>query len=94
MALSPDGSLVAFTVTRIVEAENRRHREVWMATLADGRPVGDPFRFTDPTEDSHGPRWSPDGSVVSFTSRRGKDSNTTWFARVAAPGARPTTSTA
>lgn len=86
VAVAPDGRLVAFTVTTVVEAENRRHREVWMAPLANGRPSGEPFRFTDPTEDSHGPRWSPDGSVVSFTSKRGKDPNTTWFARVAAPG--------
>ena len=33
VAISPDGALVAFTVTTIDEAENRRHREIWMQEL-------------------------------------------------------------
>ncbi|MEX0690856.1 MAG: S9 family peptidase [Gemmatimonadales bacterium] len=86
VALSPTGDLVAYTVTTVNEAENERHREVWLQRLRDGRPDGAPFRFTDPTEESSGPRWSPDGTVLSFTSRRGEDQNSTWFARVTAPG--------
>ncbi|MBI4540998.1 MAG: S9 family peptidase [Gemmatimonadetes bacterium] len=84
--VSPNGDLVAFTVTTVVEKENKRHREIWMQRLANGAPVGAPFRFTDPTEESSAPSWSPDGQVLSFQSRRGKDRNATWFARVAAPG--------
>ena len=60
VAISPDGALVAFTVTTVNEEDNRRHREVWMQELRGGRPVGEPFRFTDPTREANAPRWSPD----------------------------------
>ncbi|MEE8146541.1 MAG: hypothetical protein V3T24_02960, partial [Longimicrobiales bacterium] len=86
VAVSPLGDLVAFTVTRIVEAENKRHREVWMQALENGRPDGPPYRFTDPTEDSHSPSWALDGSMLAFTSRRGADANSSWFVRVRGPG--------
>ncbi|TVR51304.1 MAG: S9 family peptidase [Gemmatimonadales bacterium] len=85
VAISPDGEMVAFTQTRVVEEENRRHREVWMVPLENGEPAGDPFRFTDPTREAWAPRWSPDGRTLAFQSRR-DDESTTWFARVEAPG--------
>ncbi len=85
-AISPDGTLIAFTVMTINEEENKRHREIWMQRLEDGSPQGEPFRFTDPTEESSSPKWSPDGSLLSFSSRRGKDKNSVWFLRVAPPG--------
>ena len=85
-AVSPDGRLVAFTVTTIVEKENKRHREIWMQRLEAGRPDAEAFRFTSPNEESSSPHWSPDGSVLSFQSSRGKDKNSTWFIRVTAPG--------
>jgi dipeptidyl aminopeptidase/acylaminoacyl peptidase len=84
--VSPTGGYVAFTVTTVVEDKNRRHREIWLQRLDRGRPAGAPFRFTDPTEESSSPRWSPDGTVLAFSSRRGDDRNDTWFARVTAPG--------
>ncbi|MDP1572381.1 MAG: S9 family peptidase [Vicinamibacterales bacterium] len=86
VAVSPTGAFVAFTATTVVEKDNRRHRTVWLQRLRDGQPEGTPFQFTDPTEDSSAPVWSPDGARLAFTSRRGSDDNTTWFARVTAPG--------
>ena len=47
--VSPSGNLVAFTVTTILEDENERHREIWLQRLDNGQPLGEPFRFTDPT---------------------------------------------
>ena len=86
VSVAPHGSLVAFTVTTIVEDENRRHREVWVQRLAAGQPEGDPLRLSDPTAESSGPSWAPASSVLAFTSRRGEDENPTWFLRVTAPG--------
>ena len=86
VAVSPGGAYVAFTVTTVVEEENRRHREVWLQPLSNGRPYSDAFRVTSPNEDSSGPRWSPDGSLLAFSSRRGDDPNPVWFLRVNGPG--------
>lgn len=86
MAISPPGDFVAFTVTTIVEKDNRRHREVWLQRLKAGAPDGAPFRFSDPTREAATPRWSPDGTLLSVTSRRGTDRNATWFMRVSGAG--------
>lgn len=84
--VAPGGDLIAFTVTRVIEAENGRRREIWIQPLENGRPAGSPYRFTDAAEDSHSPRWSPDGSQLSFTSRRGEDENSVWFVRITGLG--------
>ncbi len=84
--VSPTGDYVAFTVQTVVEDKNRRHQEIWLQRLDRGRPTGAPFRFTDPTVESSAPRWAPDGAVLAFSSRRGDDRNSVWFARVTAPG--------
>ncbi len=86
VALSPTGDYVAFTVTTVVEEENTRHREVWLQPLRDGRPDGDAFRITDPTEESSSPSWSPDGGLLAFSSSRGDDENPIWFLRIRGPG--------
>jgi dipeptidyl aminopeptidase/acylaminoacyl peptidase len=85
-AISPTGGFVAFTVTTVVEDENTRHREIWLQPLRNGRPDGEAFRITDPTAESTSPAWSPDGSLLSFSSKRGEDPNTIWFLRVDGPG--------
>ncbi|UCD24466.1 MAG: PD40 domain-containing protein, partial [Gemmatimonadota bacterium] len=87
VAVSPTGDMVAFVVTTVVEDKNTRHREIWLQQLERGRPAGQPFRFTDPTVESSSPRWSPDGSLLVFSSRRGDDRNSVWFARMNVPGA-------
>ena len=86
VAVAPDGSHVAFTVTTVVEDENRRHREVWLQTLEGGRPTGAAFPVTSSNEESSGPRWSPDGSLLAFSSSRGDDPNPVWFLRVRGAG--------
>ena len=86
VAMRPQGDMVAFTVMTVVEKENRRHREIWLQMLSQGRAVGESYRFTSPTEESSAPRWSPDGTLLAFTSKRDKDENSAWFARVGASG--------
>ena len=65
-AMSPDGRHIAFTVTTVRERENKRHNEVWVVPTAGG----DAQRFTAPGYESSGPRWSPDGSWLLFSSQR------------------------
>jgi len=73
-AMSPDGKWVAFTVTTVAEAENALHNEVWMVSTQGG----DPIRLTSPGTDSSNPRWSEDGTQLSFTSRREGGEGGTW----------------
>jgi dipeptidyl aminopeptidase/acylaminoacyl peptidase len=82
-ALSPDGKWVAFVRGTIVESENRRHSEIWLAA-ADGSQT--PRRITQPAFSASDPRWSPDGTLLAFSSRRragaqaGSESSV-WFLR-------------
>lgn len=86
VALSPTAGHVAFTVTTVNEKANNRSTALWVRALRDGKPVGDAVRFTDPTRNSSAPRWSPDGTVIGFTSRRGDEDASTWFLRVGGLG--------
>jgi len=77
-AMSPDGRFVAFTVTTVKEADNRRHSEVWMVASEGGEPV----RLTSPGTESSGPRWSHDGRYLFFDSRREGGQGSTWTLRM------------
>jgi dipeptidyl aminopeptidase/acylaminoacyl peptidase len=81
-ALSPDGRLVAFTVTTVKEADNRRHQEVWVVPTAGGAST----RYTAPGYESSNPRWSPDGRWLLFTSNRPGSRGRTWGLRMDQPG--------
>ena len=81
-AMSPDGKLVAFTVTTVKEAENRRHQEVWVVATSGGAPQ----RYTAPGYESSNPRWSPDGRWLLFTSQRAGSRGRTWGLRMDQPG--------
>ena len=80
-AVSPDGRLVAFTVTTVNQAENKRHSEVWAVPAAGGEPV----RYTSPSTESSAPRFSADGRHLLFTSKRPGVAGTTWALRLDRP---------
>ncbi len=81
-AVSPDGQRVAFTVTTVREAENKRHQEVWVAPTSGGAPQ----RWTSPGYESSAPRWSRDGAYLQFTSTRPNSKGNTWMLRADASG--------
>jgi dipeptidyl aminopeptidase/acylaminoacyl peptidase len=81
-AMSPDARNVAFTVTTVREADNRRHTEIWLVPTAGGEPR----RLTSPSVSSTNPRWSPDGQILYFTSTRPNIRGTTWAIRMDQPG--------
>jgi dipeptidyl aminopeptidase/acylaminoacyl peptidase len=87
VALSPDGQRVVFVRTTTLEAENRTHAELWLAETSGKTP---PFRLTSPATEAGTPRWSPDGRLLTFSSRRpvagDEDRGTTWVLRMHAPG--------
>jgi len=82
-ALSPDARRVAFVVTSVVEDKDRRHNEIWMAPADGSAPA---FRYTSPSTEAANPNWSPDGSLLAFSSKREGSDDDIWFLRTAAPG--------
>src|SRR5688500_6585496 len=80
--VSPDGKLVAFTVTTVRESENKRHAEVWVVPAAGGEAT----RYTSPSTESSNPRFSPDGKYLLFNSTRPGSTVRTWGLRMDQPG--------
>lgn len=60
--VSPDGTMVAFTVADVDMGANRYRRRIWLAA-ADGQSPPRPFSAGP---DDLLPRWSPDGRTLAF----------------------------
>jgi dipeptidyl aminopeptidase/acylaminoacyl peptidase len=72
--LSPDGSLVAFVVSRIDLEGNSYRSQIWLTPTDGSRP---PEPFTSGEHRDGSPVWSPDGRRLAFTSSRGDDGAST-----------------
>ena len=65
--ISPDGKLVAYVVTRVDRAQNRRNSSIWMVAIDGARG---PWQFTTSPQSTTSPRWGPDGKSIAFLSSR------------------------
>jgi dipeptidyl aminopeptidase/acylaminoacyl peptidase len=64
--LSPDGRRVVFALTRTDVEKDRTVTNLWLVDTAGGAPR----QLTSATASDTAPRWSPDGTQISFISDR------------------------
>ena len=64
--ISPDGKMVAYTVSTTDVKEDKSSTHIWMVGI-DG---SNDRQITFSQESENSPRWSPDGRYLSFTSSR------------------------
>src|SRR2546423_9039456 len=63
---SPDGKLLAFTVTEWNRKEDRRDTHIYIVRAAGGEPV----KLTNGERGETMPQWSPDGTRLAFLANR------------------------
>ncbi|MCC7123223.1 MAG: S9 family peptidase, partial [Acidobacteria bacterium] len=66
---SPEGDWVAYTVTTIDAAADKRNTDIWMVKW-DGTTR---LQLTSSADNETTPRWSPDGQYLAFLASRGTD---------------------
>ena len=67
--ISPDGKLVAFTVTTLDAKKDESETALWMVATGGGEP----WRLTARGDSAERPRWSPDGRRLGFLAERKVD---------------------
>jgi dipeptidyl aminopeptidase/acylaminoacyl peptidase len=90
---SPDGTQIAFTVTRADRDANTYRTHLWVVPAGGGSSPGQsgPRQLTTAQAKETAPRWSPDGRRLAFISDRGGDKQV-WVIPVGGGEARQLTS--
>jgi Tol biopolymer transport system component len=70
--VSPAGDWLAFEKTTALTDGGAGFPQVWLVSLEDGMPVGEPFRLGDAQQQVFQPAWSPDGKLVVYNSTSSK----------------------
>ncbi|MEO8191000.1 MAG: S9 family peptidase [Acidobacteriota bacterium] len=83
-AVSPDGTLVVYTITTYDMEENRGNGDLWIVPVAGGRPR----RLTSNKASDSSPAWSPDGRRIAFVSKREEDKRAQLYV-IAVDGGEP-----
>ena len=68
--VSPDGTQIAFVVSRVDMKKNKNLSQLWVA-VADGSSPPRPLTNGEKVDTE--PSWSPDGHSLAFVSRRGEN---------------------
>src|SRR5438067_539349 len=63
---SPDGKLLAFTVTEWNRKDDRRDTHIYVVSATGG----DPVKLTNGERSETAPQWSPDGTRLAFLANR------------------------
>lgn len=73
--ISPDGQWVAYTVSTIDSAKDKRNSDIWMQSW-DGKQT---VQLTNSPDNESAPRWSNDGKYISFLAVRPAGNSQVWL---------------